>query len=315
MSKNILIIGGTRFFGKLLVQSLLDAAHQVTIATRGQAIDHFGKQVKRIKVDRRDAAAMQEAFRSIDGYDIVYDQMCYSPLDAAISAQVFADKVGRYVMASTIEVYQHLQGVIERPFLESDLELGVLPVELDRPWHTPEFAERFYGLGKRQAEAYFYQDGGLPLVSVRIGHVLAGPQDFTERLAHYVKLAASRKPLQHSVCLGKSSFTNPVAISDFLFWVGEQSFSGAVNSACGGELSALDIFQRTCTLMQMEAATLPVVAPRQASVLSPFDYPSAYMMNTDKATALGYRFNHRKDWLDDLIRQHVATMATAESNF
>jgi nucleoside-diphosphate-sugar epimerase len=319
MNKNILIIGGTRFFGKLLAERLLDVGHRVTIATRGQVADHFGGHVQRIKVDRRDATAMQEAFRNIDGYDLVYDQMCYSPLDAMISAEVFGSKVDRYVMASTIEVYQHLQGAIERPFLETDLNPGSLPIEPDRPWHTPEFAERFYGLGKRQAEAYFYQDGRLPLVSVRIGHVLAGPQDFTERLAYYVKLAASGKPLQHSAHLGKSSFTSSKAISDFLFWVGEQSFSDAINSACDGELNALDIYQRVCALMQKKIVTVPVFAahgtPTSAPALSPFDYHAPYAMNTGRAKVLGYRFSHSKDWLDDLILQHVATMATAESIF
>jgi len=54
MAKNILIIGGTRYFGKLLVQQLIDKGHQVTIATRGQASDPFGAHVQRIRVDRRD---------------------------------------------------------------------------------------------------------------------------------------------------------------------------------------------------------------------------------------------------------------------
>ena len=42
MSKNILVIGGTRYIGKLLVQRLLRAGHRVTIATRGYAPDPFG---------------------------------------------------------------------------------------------------------------------------------------------------------------------------------------------------------------------------------------------------------------------------------
>lgn len=306
MEKNILIIGGTRFFGKLLVQRLLDAGHRVTLATRGQAVDHFGSRVNRIKVDRRDATAMHEAFFNVAGYDIVYDQMCYSPLDAAISAQVFAGKIGRYVMASTIEVYQHLQGIVERSFLESDLDLGAVKIEMDRPWHAPEFANQFYGAGKQQAEAYFYQDGRLPVVSVRIGHVLAGPEDFTERLSTYIKLAASEKRLHYSVQLGKSSFTNTEAISDFLCWIGEQSFLGTVNSACDGELSALDIFRRVGILMQRKITALPMTDQREASSLSPFDYPFPYTMNIDKARTLGYRFSSCEDWLDKIIAQHIS---------
>ena len=45
MSKRILVIGGTRFFGLRLVEGLLEAGHAVTLATRGRAADPFGGRV------------------------------------------------------------------------------------------------------------------------------------------------------------------------------------------------------------------------------------------------------------------------------
>lgn len=39
---NILVIGGTRFFGIHMVNELLTAGYDVTIATRGKASDSFG---------------------------------------------------------------------------------------------------------------------------------------------------------------------------------------------------------------------------------------------------------------------------------
>lgn len=50
--KNILILGGTRFFGKRLVELLLEEGHKVTIATRGNTPDSFGEQVDRLQIDR-----------------------------------------------------------------------------------------------------------------------------------------------------------------------------------------------------------------------------------------------------------------------
>jgi hypothetical protein len=38
--------------------------------------------------------------------------------------------------------------------------------------------------------------------------------------------------------------------------------------------------------------------------LSPFDYPAPLALDTSRATALGYRFGHSDEWLDDAIRQH-----------
>lgn len=46
---NILVIGGTRFFGIDMVNELLTAGHDVTIATRGKHRIHLG--IRLIMVD------------------------------------------------------------------------------------------------------------------------------------------------------------------------------------------------------------------------------------------------------------------------
>lgn len=309
MSKNILVIGGTRFFGRLLVTRLLDADYRVTLATRGRASDAFGDRVRRIKVDRRDRPAMWAAFATAEGYDVVYDQMCYSPLDAAISIDVFKGRVERYVMASTIEVYAHLYGRHDAPFAEADLDLPAQPVDMDYPWHAPELAEESYGMGKRQAEAFFLKDGRLPVVSVRIGHVLAGPEDFTGRLASYVIGVRAGLPLRYAKGAGKSSFIDPAGISDFLCWVGDNTFLGPVNAACDGPLSALDIHSRVSATFDVPVAAEPVSAAFKPAELSPFDYARPYVMDTTRAKSLGYRFAHSDHWLDGLLRQHDSAMA------
>ncbi|PRC95012.1 NAD-dependent epimerase/dehydratase family protein [Solimicrobium silvestre] len=311
MSKNILIIGGTRFFGKVLVQKLLDAGNQVTIATRGQMKDSFDYSVQRIKVDRKNEASMLEAFAGISGFDIVYDQMCYTPRDAAISVKTFAGKVGRYVVSSTIEVYDHLYRKFDRPYREVDLDLNSVAVDMTHPWDIAELAEQHYGLGKRQAEAYFYQEGSLPVVSVRIAHVLAGPEDFTGRLAAYVQRVYQGDPVLYSNGHGKSSFTNPEAICDFLCWVGEETFLGPINSASVGEFSALDIYREVGELMHKDIVSQPVVCQINAPQLSPFDYSHLHMMDTSRAQSLGYSFNHRREWLAELISQHIAAESKA----
>jgi nucleoside-diphosphate-sugar epimerase len=40
--KNILVLGGTRFFGRKLVELLIDDGHHVSILTRGQSGSPFG---------------------------------------------------------------------------------------------------------------------------------------------------------------------------------------------------------------------------------------------------------------------------------
>lgn len=310
MSKKILVIGGTRYFGKLLVAGLLRAGHDVTIATRGRAADGLGERVRRVCVDRRDAAAMASAFASGPAFDLVYDQVCYSPLDAAIAADVFAGKVGRYVVASTIEVYSHLHGALDRPFREGDVDLGREPIDMAYPWHEPAFAEASYGKGKRQAEAYFYRDGRLPVASARIGHVLAGPEDFTGRLASYVKRALEQRPLWYGRAQGQSSFISAPGISEFLLWLGGTDARGPINAAAPGTLSALDIQRHAARVLRLPLDARPVSAEIGPSELSPFDFPGAYTLDMSRATSLGYRFDHDEAWLDPLIREHARALST-----
>lgn len=305
MAKNILIIGGTRFFGKLIVKQQVEAGNHVTIATRGQAKDDFGNQVNRVIIDRRDEKAMFSAFSKSDDFDIIYDQVCYNPLDAAIAIKVFKNKVKRYVMSSTIEVYDCLQGKIKRPFFENDLDLLSLPIDINPLWYNFDFAEKNYGLGKRQAEALFYQSGVLPIVSVRIGHVLAGSEDFTGRLAHYVKKVERNEPIQYSETVGKSSFIHVNSIRDFMRWVGENSFLGPINAADKGDLSALEIYQRIAKNLNTSVKPQPIANNVKPSELSPFDYAFPYSMNTQKSQSLGYYFTHSDEWIDELIQQHI----------
>lgn len=306
--KNVLVIGGTRFFGRLLVSGLLEAGCQVTLATRGRTPDTFGAQVRRIHVDRRDARAMQGAFAAAGEFDVVFDQMCYSPLDAKISTDVFQGRVGRYVMSSTIEVYSHLHGRIDRALTEDDVDLDAEVVDMVYPWHDPALAEVSYGRGKRQAEAYFHQDGRLPVVAVRIGHVLAGPEDFTGRLANYVRRIAEGRPLWHARSPGVSSFIDPHGIAAFLQWVGLSEIRGPLNAAADGSLSVLDIHHAAVRVMARAVPVWEVVSPVLPSELSPYDFPHHYAMDTRRASSYGYRWGHTSDWLNQLVSQHVGAL-------
>jgi nucleoside-diphosphate-sugar epimerase len=304
MNKNILVIGGTRFFGKLLVQRLVAAGHRVTIATRGYAPDPFGARIARLRVDRRSETAMRAVFGRSEGYDVVYDQMCYSPLDAAISARTFGGKVGRYVMTSTVDVYRGLMERDAAPFAEDDLKVMAQPIDTRYPWHDPSLAAQSYVAGKLQAEAYLYRDGSLPLVTARLAHVLGGPEDFTGRLAHYVELVRQGVPLDYADAQAAASFMRAQDAAGFLVWAGEQDFKGAVNAAAAGPLSAHALHYRVALALDAHPHTRRVAATTPADELSPFDYPAPLVLDTSRASKLGYRFGHTDDWLDDVIRQH-----------
>ncbi|TQK11242.1 NAD-dependent epimerase/dehydratase family protein [Herbaspirillum sp. SJZ107] len=304
MSKNILVIGGTRFVGKLLVQRLLRAGHRVTIATRGYAPDPFGERIARIRVDRRNELAMRRAFAACAPFDVVFDQMCYNPLDAAIAVRTLAGKAGRYIMTSTIDAYRVLGYGHGGLLAEDDLAVEAQAIDTAYPWHDPRRATECYVAGKVQAEAYLVRDGSLPLATVRLAHVLAGPEDFTGRLAHYVDLARRGGTLDYTAAGAQLSFIDPHAAADVLFWTGMQSFGGAVNAASDGALSALDLYRRVADVLETPAQVRRAAAGAAAGALSPFDLPARMVLDTSRAKGLGYRFGQCEDWIDHTIRQH-----------
>lgn len=301
MPKNILVIGGTRFFGKLLVQRLLRAGHRVTIATRGYAPDPFGNRIARVRVDRRNESAMRTAFHDAR-FDVVHDQMCYSPLDAAISARVFGGKVGRYVMTSTIDVYRALPAQ-NAPFDEDMLQILAQPIDAAYPWHDPALANDCYVAGKIQAEAYLLRDGSLPLASVRLAHVLGGPDDHTGRLAHYVDLVRARTPLRYTSARARTSFIEAQEAANFLAWAVAQDFLGAVNAADDGALSAYELHARVGQALD-EPARVRKAGADEKGPFSPFDLAAPLVLDTARAKALGYPVKQTDDWIGDAIRQH-----------
>jgi len=302
MHKDVLVIGGTRYFGKLLVQRLVRAGHRVTIATRGYAPDPFGARIERIRVDRRNELAMRAAFAG-KRYDLVFDQMCYSPLDAAIAVRSFAGKIGRYVMTSTIDVYRGISP-LGHALRETELPVLAQPIDTGYPWHDPTLAVQSYVAGKVQAEAYLYRDGSLPLVTARLAHVLGGPEEFTGRLAYYVDLLRAGVALPYANAAAALSFLGTQEAAAFLDWVGAQDFTGPVNAASGGPLSAHGLFGRVAQALDAPARYRRVEEATAPGVLSPFDFDRPMVLDTAKALNLGYRFSHSDAWLDDVIRTH-----------
>lgn len=103
--KDILVLGGTHFFGRKLVELLIKDGHNVTIMTRGQSSNPFGDRVEHIIGDRLN---QEELLKKVEGrvFDIVYDNICYSPNDAYSFCKVFNNKIGKLIFTSTLATYE-----------------------------------------------------------------------------------------------------------------------------------------------------------------------------------------------------------------
>jgi len=104
----VLVIGGTLFIGKLLVEELLKGGHDIAVLHRKPKHD-LGRRVENMMADRNDAASLGEAL-SGRRFDVVFDNV-YDWERGTTAAQVEAtvracgDRISRYIFLSSVAAY------------------------------------------------------------------------------------------------------------------------------------------------------------------------------------------------------------------
>ncbi|MGW6560952.1 NAD-dependent epimerase/dehydratase family protein [Streptomyces hydrogenans] len=309
--QRICVIGGSRYFGKLLVERLQAADHQVTVLNRGSAPPPAG--VEHLVVDRGDEAALSAALETRD-FDVVVDQVCYTPVQAAIAARAFAGRTRRYVMTSTIEVYDPATAALSAvplgtPVSEERVDPALWQVAMDLPWHDDAYLEEHYAEGKRQAEAVLTRAGGFAFAAVRSAHVLGGgAREFTGRLAHYAgRVTRSEEITVHAKAL-PTVFIHYEELADLLSWAAAADFTGPVNACSDGLVDVHDLVGIVAAQAGREAVHRTVPAGEKAS---PFSFDRHYAMSNARAKALGFSFSRTTDWLPGAVAEALAPSATS----
>ncbi|MDT0453118.1 NAD-dependent epimerase/dehydratase family protein [Streptomyces hesseae] len=308
--QSICVIGGNRYFGRLLVQRLQAAGHHVTVINRGSTPPPDG--VEHLVVDRDDEAALTSALASRT-FDVVVDQVCYTPVQAEIAARAFQGRTRRYVMTSTIEVYDPSTAALRfvppgTPVPEEIVDTAMWRVSTDLPWSDDAYLEAHYAEGKRQAEAAFTQHGGFAFAAVRSAHVLGGgAQEFTGRLAHYVEHISQGIPLTVHPTVLPTVFIHYEELADLLLWAATATdFTGPVNACSDGLFDVRDL----SAVIAAQTGREPVyraVAPGEAA--SPFSFDRHYAMSNARAKHLGFAFSRTADWLPGAVAEALAASA------
>ncbi|MGQ0561840.1 MAG: NAD-dependent epimerase/dehydratase family protein [Gemmatimonadota bacterium] len=104
----VLVIGGTLFIGRALVEQLLERGDDVAIMHRGQGTP-WASRVAEIQCDRNDVAAVNAGLQDTRFevvYDNVYDWQRGTSADQVMAgARAAADGLRRYVFMSSVAVY------------------------------------------------------------------------------------------------------------------------------------------------------------------------------------------------------------------
>ncbi len=185
----VLVIGGSRFIGRAVVQRLLVEGHRVTLLNRGKSPDPFGTRVSRVIGDRADPETLKRA-TSRREYDAVVDMVAFREEDTQAAIDAFAGRVGHFVHISTAAVYLIRDGIY-CPFREEDFG-GRL-----QPKTEPTASTWLYAYHKRRCEIalqHAWENQQFPYTSLRLPMVV-GPDDYTARTQAYFERLLDGGPL------------------------------------------------------------------------------------------------------------------------
>ncbi|TQK74849.1 nucleoside-diphosphate-sugar epimerase [Brevibacillus sp. AG162] len=284
--KKVLVLGGTRFFGKRLVQLLVEAGVDVTVATRGLSQVELPASVKRITLDRDDVHSL--AVAGEEQWDVVYDNICYSSKNAMDACKVFRGKVGKYVLTSTLSVYDYAEEQLQ----EEAFDPYTYAI------HRKTRDETTYQEGKRQAEAVFFQEKAFPVVAVRFPIVLA-EDDYTRRLWFHIEQVQEERPIGMMNPAARMCFIHAQEAAQFLEWVATTSITGPVNACSDGIVSLAELMQ---TIAQTVGKPARIEQTTDASDASPFGFVASFYMDNSKAKAAGFPFWSLDEWLPALVK-------------
>jgi 2'-hydroxyisoflavone reductase len=172
----LLILGGTVFLGRSLVESALARGHQVTRFNRGQHNPDLYPDVERLRGDRDGGLDALRGRR----WDALIDPSGYVPRVVRASAELLADAVEHYTFISSISVYPHFRsgGVDESA-----------PVDTLEDPTVEEISGGNYGPLKALCEQAAEQALPGRALVVRPG-LIVGPHDPSDRFTYWVHRVA-----------------------------------------------------------------------------------------------------------------------------
>jgi len=284
----VLIIGGTKYFGRHLANDLIKNGHDLFIFSRGNQDFDFKPQVTHIVGDRNNNDELKTTLKH-GPFDVIFDQVCMSGKNAQSACEIFKGACKRYIMTSTGSVYDFQN---DKEITEEDFDAKKYPLNIEEtnPYNYQE--------AKRQAETYFLTHAPFQVVCVRFPIVL-GNDDYTKRLLFHVEKVKKEEELYFPNIDVKMGFIGSSEAGEFLSFVGmKSSFIGSVNAVSTGFISL-----REMMALIEQATKLKMIKADTASETnhSPFGADKDFMMSNSKALSLGFTFKHLNVYLKELI--------------
>jgi len=215
----ILIIGGTRFVGRHLVESALVRGHEVTLFNRGKSNPDLFPRLETILGDR------EKDLDKLKGriWDAVIDVAGYVPRIVRLSAEGLKGSVSRYVFISSLSVYDDAS--FKKIGINESDPVAKMPKE-----PTDENALETYGPRKALCEQIVQEIYRERALIIRPG-LIVGPHDPTDRFTYWpVRVARGGDVLAPQKPEAPIQIIDARDLAEFTIKLIEENASGIYNA-------------------------------------------------------------------------------------
>ena len=219
----LLVLGGTVFLGRHVVDAALAAGCEVTLLNRGNYVVRFAQPVEQLHGDRDgDLSALNRRY-----FDAVIDCSGYTPKQLQHTADVLRGKVDHYVFVSTISVYA-----------------GFPPGQMYDESAPVTQSTQGYGGGKARAEEVIQAAFPGRVTVLRPG-LIVGPNDPTGRFTYWpLRLARGGRVLAPGRPERPVQFIDVRDLADWCVQLAQQPKPGVFHGV--GPMGTMDAMLQAC---------------------------------------------------------------------
>jgi len=317
----ILIIGGTKFLGRHLVEAALERNHELTLFNRGTSSTH--PAVESIHGDRRFDLARLEGRR----WDAVIDTCGYLPDVVRESVEVLAGSVDRYVFISSQSAYAD---VSKRGVTESETLATLTGEQLEEAQRIEPYGENYgklYGGLKATCEQSVTDVMQKRTIIVRPG-LIVGPDDPTDRFTYWVvRVAQGGEVLAPANPAKKIQFIDVRDLAEWVVQIIEEKESGTYNATGQPNTISMEDLLTECKKVSDSNAWFtwaseefllqkPVMAWSEMPLWLPEDaapHLDGFMfINIDRALQTGLTFRSLNETVSDTLNWYRANRTGSE---
>src|SRR5687768_1503047 len=295
----LLVLGGTRFLGRAIVDAALERGHELTLFNRGRTNAGLFREVEQIRGDRTTDLS------SLDGrdWDSVLDVATFLPRAVRLSVEALEGRVGRYVYVSSISAYadQSTPAVEGAPLAQLD----------DRDAEDVEH----YGALKAACEGIVGDAFGGRALVVRPG-LIVGPHDPTDRFTYWPRrIAEGGRVLAPAPPDQPVQFIDVRDLAEWIVAATEDELGGAYNAT--GDAITFERLLDECRRVSGGAEIVWVPSEHLVAagvgewmelplwIVSP-EYSAMHRTDVSKAKRAGLRFRPLAETIADTLAWDAA---------